>query len=372
MMNEPNVMLSNAGDACIHDLFDTQVKRTPQATAVVSGNQSVTYTELNRRANRLAHHLRKNGVKPEERVGICAERGVEMVVGLLAVLKAGGAYVPLDPEYPQQRLQYIVNDSAPVAVLTHSSMEGLLKIGNGIRVIVLDGDAHGTEAETNPDRTSVGLSPNHLAYVLYTSGSTGVPKAVMLEHRNTVNLICWAHQAFSGDLLSRTLFSTSLNFDLAVYECFVPLTIGGSVHIVANALDLAKGAADVTLINTVPSVMKTLMEERAVPASVQAVNVAGEPLRRELLESIFARTSAKQVCNLYGPTETTTYSTWVNMNREDGFLAHIGRPVANTRVYILDDKLNPVPAGVRSEEHTSELQSRQYLVCRLLLEKKKQ
>src|SRR5437763_3905880 len=337
-------------DMCIHELFEAQVKRTPEATAVVFGSERVSYDELNQRANRLAHHLRKIGVRPEERVGICAERGVEMVVALLAVLKAGGAYVPLDPEYPQERLQYIVKDSAPVAVLTQRSTADLLKkIGNGIRVIGLDGDAHGSEPETNPDRTSVGLSPNHLAYVIYTSGSTGVPKAVMLEHRNTVNLIFWSHQVFSGDLLSRTLFSTSLNFDLAVYECFVPLTIGGSVHIVANALDLAEGGADVTLINTVPSVMKTLLEERAVPAAVQAVNVGGELLRRELVESIFAGTEVKQVCNLYGPTETTTYSTWVRMKREDGFVAHIGRPVANTRVYILDKTMDPVPVGAEGE-----------------------
>jgi amino acid adenylation domain-containing protein len=337
-------------DMCIHELFEAQVKHTPQATAVVFGNERVSYHELNRRANRLAHVLRKNGVKPEERVGICAERGVEMVVGVLAVLKAGGAYVPLDPEYPPERLQYIVNDSAPVAVLAQRNTAGLLKkIGNGIRVIGLDGDAQGRETEANPDRTSVGLSPNHLAYVIYTSGSTGVPKAVMLEHRNTVNLICWAHRAFSDDVLSRTLFSTSLNFDLAVYECFVPLTCGGSIHIVADALDLAGGGVDVTLINTVPSVMKILLEERVVPPAVQAVNVAGEPLRRELVESIFAATEVKQVCNLYGPTETTTYSTWVKMTRENGFVAHIGRPVANTRVYILDEKLNPVTAGVEGE-----------------------
>ncbi len=334
-------------DMCIHELFEAQAKRTPEATAVVSGAGRVSYTQLNRRANRLAHHLRKNGVKPEERVGICAERGVEMVVGLLAVLKAGGAYVPLDPNYPEQRLQYMLNDSAPVAVLTQWSTEGLLRrIWNGTRVVGLDEEG---EEETNLDRTSIELSPRHLAYVLYTSGSTGVPKAVMLEHRNAVNLICWAHQAFSNDVISRTLFSTSLNFDLAVYECFVPLTSGGSVHIVANALDLAKERTDVTLINTVPSVMKTLLEERAVPAAVQAINVAGEPLRRELVENIFALTPVKQVCNLYGPTETTTYSTWVKMTREDGFLAHIGKPVANTRVYLLDEKLNPVPAGGEGE-----------------------
>jgi amino acid adenylation domain-containing protein len=368
-MNKPNGMLSNAErqqilhewnkthaeypeDMCIHELFEAQVKRTPEATAVVFGSEKVSYDELNRRANRLAHYLRKNGVRAEERVGICAERSVEMVVGLLAVLKAGGAYVPLDPEYPEERLQYMVKDSAPVAVLTQRSTDGLLRrIGNGISVIGLDGDAQRREgaAETNPERISVGLAPGHLAYVIYTSGSTGVPKAVMLEHRNTVNLICWAHQVFSDEVLWRTLFSTSLNFDLAVYECFVPLTRGGSIHVVSNALDLAGGGVDVTLINTVPSVMKTLLEERAVPAAVQAVNVAGEPLRRELVESIFAGTEVKQVCNLYGPTETTTYSTWVRMKREEGFVAHIGRPLANTRVYVLDKTMDMVPVGVEGE-----------------------
>jgi amino acid adenylation domain-containing protein len=366
-MNKTNGMLSNAErqqilhqwnktyaeypEVCIHELFEAQVKRTPEATAVVFGGENVSYADLNRRANRLAHYLRKNGVRPEERVGICAERGVEMVVGLLAVLKAGGAYVPLDPAYPEERLQYMLENSSPVAVLTQRSTEGLLRrVGNGTRVIGLDGDTQWEEeAETNPERASIGLTPEHLAYVIYTSGSTGVPKGVMLAHRNTVNLICWAQQAFSDDVLSRTLFSTSLNFDLAVYECFVPLTCGGSIHVVSNALDLAGEGLDVTLINTVPSVMKTLLEERAVPAAVRAVNLAGEPLRRELVESIFADTEVKQVCNLYGPTETTTYSTWVRMKREDGFIAHIGKPLVNTRVYILDKAMDMVPAGVEGE-----------------------
>ena len=337
-------------DACIHELFEAQVKCTPQAIAVVCGSERVSYDELNRRANRLAHYLRKHGVKPEERVGICAERCVEMVVAILAVLKAGGAYVPLDPEYPEERLRYIVNDSAPVAVLAQKSTADLLRrIGNGTRVIPLDEHPHSREAETNLEHSNVGLASNCLAYVIYTSGSTGAPKAVMLEHRNTVNLICWAQRVFSNDLLSRTLFSTSLNFDLAVYECFVPLTSGAGIRVVTSPLNLAEGGVDVTLINTVPSVMKTLLEERAVPAAVQAVNVAGEPLRRELVESIFAETQVKQICNLYGPTETTTYSTWVRMKREDGFVGHVGKPIANTGLYVLDEKLSPVPEGVSGE-----------------------
>src|SRR5262249_27507668 len=153
------------------------------------------------------------------------------------------------------------------------------KLTNGIGVIELDGEAGGWqgEAETNPERIHVGLTPEHLAYVIYTSGSTGIPKGVMLEHRNTVNFICWAHRVFSDEVLASTLFSTSLNFDLAVYECFVPLTKGAGIRVVSNALDLARGEVDVTLINTVPSVMRTLIEEKAVPPAVQVINVAGEP-----------------------------------------------------------------------------------------------
>ena len=339
-------------DVCIHELFEAQVKRTPEATAVVFGNKKLSYDELNRRANRQAHYLRKKGVSPEKRVGICTERNVEMVVALLAVLKAGAAYVPLDPDYPEERLQYMVKDSEPVIVITQRDTADLVRrVGNGTRVVELDGEAERCEgeAETNPERASVALTPEHLAYVIYTSGSTGVPKGVMLEHRNAVNLICWAHQVFSHDVLARTLFSTSLNFDLAVYECFVPLTSGGSICVVSNALDLVGGEADVTLVNTVPSVMKTLLEEQTLPPELKAINVAGEPLKRELVERIFASTAVEQVCNLYGPTETTTYSTWVKMKREDGFAPHIGRPIANTCVYVLDEKMEPLAAGVEGE-----------------------
>jgi amino acid adenylation domain-containing protein len=339
-------------NVCIHELFEAQVKRTPEATAVVFEDKRASYDELNRRANRLAHYLRAKGVAPEKRVGICTARNVEMVVALLAVLKAGGAYVPLDPDYPEERLQYMVKDSEPAIVLTQRNTADLMRrVGTGTRVVELDGEEERCEreVETNLERAGVGLTPEHLAYMIYTSGSTGVPKGVMLEHRNAVNLICWAHQIFNEDVLARTLFSTSLNFDLAVYECFIPLTSGDSIRLVSNALDLVGGEIDVTLINTVPSVIKTLLQEKALPPEVRAVNLAGEPLKRELVEKIFAHTAVKQVCNLYGPTETTTYSTWVRMKRENGFVPHIGRPIANTWVYTLDEKLKPTPAGMVGE-----------------------
>jgi amino acid adenylation domain-containing protein len=190
------------------------------------------------------------------------------------------------------------------------------------------------------------LTSSHLAYVIYTSGSTGVPKGVAIEHRNTVNFISWAQRSFEAGELQHTLLSTSLNFDLAVYETFVPLSLGATVHVVRNALEPVEG---VTLINTVPSAINALLDERAVPASVRTVNLAGEPLKRSLVEKLFEQTGVERVCNLYGPSETTTYSTWVSMPRAQGFQAHIGKPVANTRTYLLDARGQPVPIGVVGE-----------------------
>src|SRR5438270_2725443 len=339
-------------DKCLHQLFEEQVARTPNAVAVMFEKEELSYAQLNARANQLAHYLRELGVKPDSRVAICVERGLEMVVGLLAVLKAGGAYVPLDPAYPADRLRFMLEDSAPVALLTQSHLEKLFA-GIADRLPVLDLTAATPpwqqHPETNPDAAAIGLGPRHLAYVIYTSGSTGMPKGVGIEHLNTVNFISWSQSSFTSSALERTLFSTSLNFDLAVFECFVPLACGAMVRIVPNALELARTQVDVTLINTVPSAMSSLVEAGRVPQTVHTINMAGEPLQRALVEKIFATTQVSAVCNLYGPSETTTYSTWVAMPRNEGFVSHIGRPIANTRIYILDAHGEPVPLGVTGE-----------------------
>ncbi len=331
----------------IHGLFEAQVQRTPEALAVIHDEQRITYRELNEQANRLANALRKQGVQPDSRVGICVERGAQMVVGLLAILKAGGGYVPLDPAYPADRITYILQDSAPAAVLVQAATRHLLT-GVSVQAIDLDDQsAWQDEPVQNPDVE--GLSSAHLAYLIYTSGSTGLPKGVMIEHRNTVNFLTWAHSAFNGSALEKTLFSTSLNFDLAVYECFAPLTSGGSINVVKNVLELQHGEHDIGLINTVPSALKALLEINGLPASVHTVNVAGEALKRSLVENLFEKTGVQRLCNLYGPSETTTYSSWVAMDREDGFAAHIGRPVGNTRFYLLDEQQQLVPRGVPGE-----------------------
>ncbi len=330
----------------IHGLFEAQVERTPDALAVLHGEQRLTYRELNEQANRLAHALRKQGVQPDSRVGICVERSVEMVVGLLAILKAGGGYVPLDPAYPAERIAYMLHDSAPAAVLAQTATQGLLA---DVSVPVINLDTSNWQVESVQNPQVAGLTSAHLAYLIYTSGSTGLPKGVMIEHRNTVNFLTWAHNAFGACALEKTLFSTSLNFDLAVYECFAPLTSGGSIHMVKNVLELQHGDHDIGLINTVPSALKALLDVDGLPASVHTVNVAGEALKRSLVESLFEKTGVQRLCNLYGPSETTTYSSWVAMDRKDGFAAHIGKPVGNTQFYLLDEQQQPVPLGVAGE-----------------------
>ncbi|PHM46101.1 Amino acid adenylation [Xenorhabdus mauleonii] len=351
-------------DALIHQLVEAQVARTPNATALVYGKQFFSYDELNQRANRLAHHLVAQGMHPDERVAICVERNLEMVVGLLAILKAGGAYVPLDFTYPAERLAYMLEDSAPVIVLTQASLAG--KLTHHVPTVLIDNFFADRESpiepqsKNNPDAKRLGLTSHHLAYVIYTSGSTGLPKGVAITHRNTVNFLTWAQRTFDQKALAHTLFATSFSFDLAVYECFAPLISGGTVHIVSDALSLiaaerpstealAEKSGSISLINTVPSAIAQLLETDAIPPTVRAVNLAGEALRPHIVEQLFTNSSVQHVCNLYGPSETTTYSTWACMDRATGFVNHIGRPIANTRVYILDTHGQPTPLGVAGE-----------------------
>ncbi|RQP21147.1 AMP-binding protein, partial [Piscinibacter terrae] len=220
---------------CLHELFEAQVQRTPQAVALVHGQEQLSYGELNERANRLAHRLIDEcGVGPGVLVGLCVERGTAMVAAMLAVLKAGGAYVPLDPAYPAQRLAWMLQDSAAAVVLTQSPLSERLA-GEARQLVLLDQEDSTVRPGSNPASRA---TAQDLAYVIYTSGSTGQPKGVAIEHRNTVNFVQWAKTQFASQELQRTLLSTSLNFDLAVYECFVPLSVGACVQVVDNALAL--------------------------------------------------------------------------------------------------------------------------------------
>ena len=333
----------------LHYLFEEQVESTPDAVAVVFEAQLLTYRELNKRANRLAHYLRRLGVGPEARVGVCVDRSLEMVVGLLGILKAGGAYVPLDPTYPPERLRYVLEDSAPKVLLTQDRLKGLLKsVVAEVAVIELGDEASfwNNHSESNLDSISGALTPEDLAYVIYTSGSTGRPKGVAIEHRNAGSLIHWAKEVFTREELEGVLASTSICFDLSVFELFVTLSWGGKVVLAENALQLPDllAASEVTLVNTVPSAMAELMRMRGVPASVRTVNLAGEPLPTRLVNDIYEQKTIERVFDLYGPSESTTYSTFAL--RRALAPATIGRPISNTQVYLLDSQMHPVPVGV--------------------------
>ncbi|HEV3456051.1 MAG TPA: amino acid adenylation domain-containing protein, partial [Thermoanaerobaculia bacterium] len=340
------------GDAaCLHQLFERQVERTPFAPAVVAEGEGaaaiVTYQELNRRANRLARHLRRLGVGPERRVGVLLHRTPDLLIGLLGVLKAGGAYVPLDPSYPAERLELMASDAGVGVLVTVDELAGRLG-GAGLRRVRLDAEAAAIAGEDGGNPAPLG-GPQGLAYVIYTSGSSGRPKGVAIEHRSPVDLVQWARGSFADQELAGVLAATSVCFDLSVFELFVPLAWGGRVILAGNALALPEltAAAEVTLLNTVPSAMAELAAGE-LPPGLLAVNLAGEALPLRLVEQIRRHRQVRRIRNLYGPTEDTTYSTAAEIGPDEGRIT-IGRPLDNTRVHLLDLRLRPVPVGVVGE-----------------------
>ncbi|MCP4702245.1 MAG: amino acid adenylation domain-containing protein, partial [Gammaproteobacteria bacterium] len=338
-------------DKTIADLFEQQAEKTPQAIAVLFENQSMTYRELNRKANQLAHYLRSLEVKPEVLAGLCLERSLEMLIGLLGILKAGGAYVPLDPAYPMARLAFMLEDTDVSILLTQSSLaEKLPETTASVICLDVEAEALSGWSAANPLKEA---GPENLAYVIYTSGSTGNPKGVAIEHRNAVALLAWSKTVFTPEQLSNVLASTSLNFDVSVFEIFVPLSGGGKIILVENALSLSTLSHDISLVSMVPSAINELVNMKGgVPASVQVVNLGGEPLQNQLVQQIYQIDTIQQVFNLYGPSEDTTYSTFSLMKKGSSDVPSIGRPVANTQIYLLDSYLQPVPIGVIGELYT--------------------
>jgi amino acid adenylation domain-containing protein/non-ribosomal peptide synthase protein (TIGR01720 family) len=331
---------------CIHQMIAEQADMQPDHLALIHGTQHMSYRQLDSRANQLAHHLIKLGVGPEVRVGVALSRGSELVVALLAVLKAGGAYVPLDPEYPAERVAYMLEDSQARVLLTQTDIVAALP-STQAQVVLLDQgdwlDSHRTLAPL----TSV--SAQNLAYVIYTSGSTGKPKGVAIAHGNVVALIHWSQQVYSQADLQGVLASTSVCFDLSVWEIFVTLACGGFMVMARNALELPELAArdQVRLINSVPSAVAGLQRLGQIPDTVRIINLAGEPLKQALVEDLYGQPRIEHVYDLYGPSEDTTYSTWTR--RSVGGAANIGRPLTHTRSYLLDGNLQPVPVGIAAE-----------------------
>ena len=336
-------------DKCIHELVEEQVEKTPDAIAVVFEQEQLTYHQLNQRANQLANYLQNLGVRPEVLVGICVERSVEMVVGLLGILKAGGAYVPLDPNYPEERLSYMLEDSGVEVLLTQQSLLESLP-SHTAQVVCLDSEWPAIEQHSG-DNLDVGVTSDNLADVIYTSGSTGQPKGVAIEHHSPVALCHWAKQTFTTGQLSGVLGATSICFDLSVFELFVTLCLGGRVILAQNVLDITNldTASEITLINTVPSAIAELLRVEGIPPQVQTVNLAGEPIQNKIVQQLYQHQTIEFVYNLYGPSEDTTYSTQAKLVKGATEAPSIGRPITNTQVYILDSHLQPLPIGVPGE-----------------------
>lgn len=334
-------------NACIHQLFEEQAEKTPDAVAVVCQDRHLTYRALNERANQIARYLTNLGVGPESRVGLCHERSLDVVVGLLGILKTGGAYVPLDPAYPRERLAFMANDAQAGVVLTQQRL--LNRLPESLKqVVCLDTDWPKIARHSRSDQKTM-VKPHNLAYVIYTSGSTGLPKGVAIEHRNAVALLAWAHTVFTREEMAGVLASTSICFDLSVFELFAPLTCGGQVLLAENALSLAemRDASRVTLINAVPSAIAELLHLDAIPSSVRTICLAGERLKSSLAAALYEKTKASRVYDLYGPSEDTTYSTFALRSQTGP--ETIGRPITNTQVYILDGQMQPVPIGIAGE-----------------------
>ncbi|MDO3560284.1 non-ribosomal peptide synthetase [Ralstonia pseudosolanacearum] len=344
--------------ACLHQSFEAQAGRTPDAVAVVHEARQLTYAQLNAQANRLAHRLIALGVRPDARVALCMTRGVEMVVGLLGILKAGGAYVPLDPNHPPARLAAMLEDCAPVAVVVKDALPSGLP-AQGLPVVSLD-DADTAQASPagNPDADALGLTSRHLAYVIYTSGSTGLPKGVMVEHRSVMNLWQALEQTVYGEgrPCARVALNAALSFDASV-QALVQLLSGRCLVIVPQAIRLDAAALSaflkdqrIDVFDCTPAQLDLLVAGGAfddAPGLPEAILVGGDAMAASTWDTL-CRTDGVRVYNVYGPTECTVDATLCALRGQSG-RPSIGRPLANTRAYLLDARQQPVPVGVAGE-----------------------
>nr|WP_329607421.1 non-ribosomal peptide synthetase [Pseudomonas syringae] len=346
-------------DTLLHQLFEEQVAQQPDALAVVDDAGSLTYGELNARANRLAHYLIGLGIQPDDRVAICAQRSLEMVVGLLGIFKAGGAYVPLDPAYPEQRLRYMLEDSAPVAVLVQAETRRLL---GELAVRTLDLQEGDWEVEPEHNPVVPAITPQHLAYVIYTSGSSGKPKGVGGPHQAMVNRLYWMHNTFGGQRLEKHAQKTSISFLDSVTETLMPLLFGAQLHIVSplasrDPLQLWQAVTEhqLTRLVLVPSLLEELsrIENRQVSPEKRLIVCSGEVFSSSLLARTRAWLPSATILNFYGSSEAAGDSTFYLCDSavQAGHSLPIGRPIANTRIYLLDAHGQPVPIGVIGEIH---------------------
>lgn len=340
---------------CFQELFEAQAARTPDNTAVILGDESLAYRELNRRANQVAHHLRELGVGPEVRVAVFMERSFEFLIGLLGILKAGGAYLPLDHNYPVKRLQFMLQDAGVSVLLTQSAVAAKLP-DHDAQVVTLDADwslfTNGLEG--NP---AVRVTPDNLAYVIYTSGSTGQPKGVMCSHSGLVNYLYWTNRTLFDEQTHHIPVITQLAFDASLKQLFAPLLAGRSVWLVEAETVMQPMALWSTLqsqsgvcFNCVPSLWRALlysMEGLMNGGPIKRLLVGGEALSADLVRDTFERVPEIQIWNLYGPSEATANAGAAPIQSPDNIT--IGRPLDNMQLYILDQHHRPVPIGVPGE-----------------------
>lgn len=342
---------------CLHQLFDAQVAQTPDAIAVVFDEQKLTYQQLKAKANQLAHYLQRQGVQPEILVGICLERSLEMVVGLLGILKAGGAYVPLDPTYPKDRLAFMLADAQVSILLTQTSV---LQTLSTVETPTICLDREWTFiAQESQENLVHKTDPDHLAYVIYTSGSTGKPKGAMNTHKGICNRLLWMQEAYKLTAGDRVLQKTPFSFDVSVWEFFWPLITGACLVMAQPAghqdrdylIDLIR-RQQITTLHFVPSMLQIFLEGPGVESchSLKRVICSGEALPLALQHRFFSQFNHVELHNLYGPTEAAIDVTfWACQSHNSSAIVPIGRPIANTQIYILDSHRQPVPLGVPGE-----------------------
>ena len=341
----------------VHQLIERQAAAIPAATALIFEDQSLSYAELNTRANRLSHYLIGLGVKPETRVGIAMERSIEMVVGLLAILKAGGAYVPLDPEYPSERLAFIADDSGIELLLTQHHLRRSLPVADGLSVVELDRLDVAHHASTSP---AVTLHGEQLAYVIYTSGSTGRPKGAAIRHDALTNCMVWMQETYQLTDSDAVLHKAPFGFDVSVWEIFWPLSVGARLVIAQpgdhrdpeRIIELIQRHG-VTTLNFVPSMLKAFLAYPDIKAKTRLKHImcGGEAVPATLQQDVAECLDGVHLHDLYGPTETTIHVTHWWCRDEAHRQIPIGRPISGTRTYVLDGELNLVPQGVAGELH---------------------
>lgn len=340
-------------------LIEDQVERTPEALAVIFGEQRLTYRELNCRANQLAHYLQENGVGPDVLVGVCLYRSVEMVVALLAILKAGGAYVPLDPDYPSERLAFMITEAGMSLVLSQQEARYHLPVSQ-VRVLLMDTEATAWSQESK-ENPSCSVVADHLAYVIYTSGSTGKPKGVMITHRGLTNYVRWSTEHYAVNLGHGTLIHSPLTFDLTLTALFPPLVAGVPVTLLPDTHDIEQLASafhasdHLSLMKLTPAHLDVLQHlsptDETVNGRTHMFIIGGEALNGETLAFWQRYAPDTRLINEYGPTETVVGCCVYEVPRGariDGPVP-IGRPIANITTYILDEALQPVPVGIPGE-----------------------